>query len=275
MTSRGHDDDWTVPALRPAEHGPATRFARMVGGRPVAVFAAALLGCFVLLAAGATLLGLLVTHVLVGEVGLGGPDGDAIRSLTAHRTPFLDDASSVGSAIGGAPVLPILVGLLAIAFAVRRHWRLAAFAVFVLATESATYRVASLLVPRDRPHVKRLESLPADASWPSGHTAASVAVYAGLALLLTSAVRARGARIAAWAVAVLIPVVVALSRMYRGMHHPLDVAGGALIGLGTITALVFACRAAGASAEARAPAGVRTPRPGRGDNRSRAVGTVR
>jgi undecaprenyl-diphosphatase len=276
MQSRGHDDHWTVPALRPADHGPAARFAGSIGGRPVAVFAAALLGCFVLLAAAATLLGLLVTDVLVGDLGLGGPDGDAIRSLTAHRTPFLNDATAVGSAIGGAPVLPILVGLLAIGFAVKRHWRIAAFAVFVLVTESATYRVASWLVPRDRPQVKRLESLPADASWPSGHTAASIAVYAGLALLLTSAVKARGARVAVWAVALLIPVVVALSRMYRGMHHPLDVAGGALVGLGAITALVFACRAAGAAARSRTPARVRASQArGAGGDRRRSVGSVR
>jgi membrane-associated phospholipid phosphatase len=59
-----------------------------------------------------------------------------------------------------------------------------------------------------------------------------------------------------WAVAVLIPVVVALSRMYRGMHHPLDVAGGLIIGIGAIAALVFACRAAGAAG--RAPVGARS-----------------
>jgi membrane-associated phospholipid phosphatase len=45
---------------------------------------------------------------------------------------------------------------------------------------------------------------------------------------------------------------VALSRMYRGMHHPLDVAGGVIIGIGAILLLLFACRAAGAAAEARA-----------------------
>ena len=35
------------------------------------------------------------------------------RSLVADRTPFLTDASAVGSTVGGAPVLPILVGLIA------------------------------------------------------------------------------------------------------------------------------------------------------------------
>ena len=44
---------------------------------------------------------------------------------------------------------------------------------------------------------------------------------------------------------------VALSRMYRGMHHPLDVAGGVLVGIGAVLVVLFACRAAGAAADAR------------------------
>jgi membrane-associated phospholipid phosphatase len=43
-----------------------------------------------------------------------------------------------------------------------------------------------------------------------------------------------------------------MARMYRGMHHPLDVAGGVLVGIGAIVLLLFACRAAGAAAERRA-----------------------
>jgi undecaprenyl-diphosphatase len=135
---------------------------------------------------------------------------------------------------------------------VQRKWRIAAFAVFVLVVESATYRVASIVVPRDRPHVHRLEDLPADASFPSGHTAASLAVYCGLVLLLTSALPRGAWRAGAWLVALLLPAFVAFSRMYRGMHHPLDVAAGALIGIGAVLALLFACRAAGVAATAHA-----------------------
>ncbi len=156
------------------------------------------------------------------------------------------------SAVGGAPVLPILVALIAIVFAIQRRWRIAAFAVFVLVVESATYRVTSLVVPRDRPHVHRLEDLPANASYPSGHTAASIAVYAGLVLLLTSAIPNRKLRIAAWVMAIVLPLFVAFSRMYRGMHHPLDVAGGALVGVGAVVVLLFACRAAEAAAHSTA-----------------------
>jgi membrane-associated phospholipid phosphatase len=44
---------------------------------------------------------------------------------------------------------------------------------------------------------------------------------------------------------------VALSRTYRGMHHPLDVAGGIALGLVALVVLVFVCRTAGATADAR------------------------
>ena len=44
-----------------------------------------------------------------------------------------------------------------------------------------------------------------NASYPSGHTAASIAVYCGLALLLTSMIKNRIFRVAVWSVAVLIP----------------------------------------------------------------------
>jgi membrane-associated phospholipid phosphatase len=243
-----------VPLLDAHERGPARRFARRLRGHhPAAVFLAAILAGAAVLCLIAIALGLLVTDVLLHASGVARADDGAVRSLVAERTPFLTDASEVGSNLGGAPFLPILVGTIALVCAVLGRWRIAAFALFALAVESATYRVASLAVPRERPSVKRLDDLPANDSFPSGHTAASVAVYVGLALLITSRFRHRGVRLLAWAVAILVPLFVAFARMYRGMHHPLDVAGGCLIGLGAVVVLLFACRAASVAHQARGP----------------------
>ena len=250
----GHyDDSRVVPVLVARPGGPAERFARLLGGRhPAAVFFAAVLAGLAALALVSIAAGLLVTDVLL-KAGLAGTDESAVRSIVAERTPLLTDASEVGSTVGGAPLLPILVGLIALVCAVLRRWLIAAFAVFVLSVESATYRITSIVVPRDRPHVNRLEDLPVDASYPSGHTAAAIAVYAGLVLLITSRLRGRGrgTRVLAWAVAILIPLFVAFSRMYRGMHHPLDVLGGVLVGIGALLVLLFACRAATVAQTAR------------------------
>lgn len=241
-----------LPVLEARRSGPAERFANRLHGRhPAAVFFTAVLAGFALLALLSIALGLLVTDLLLDIGGLRHADNSFVTSLVDERTPLLTDASEILSAVGGAPLLPVLVGAIAIVCAFVREWRIAAFAVFVLMVESATYRVTSLAVPRDRPHVHRLEDLPTDASYPSGHTAAAIAVYAGLVLLLTSHFPTRVLRIFAWVVAIVIPVLVAFARMYRGMHHPLDTAGGLVIGIGALLVLLFATRAAGVAKEAR------------------------
>ena len=253
--------DRVVPVLGARGGGPAERFAdRLRGRHPAAVFFAALLTGLAALAVISIALGLLVTDVLLDIGELRRADNSFVSSLVGERTPFLTDASDVFSMVGGAPLLPILVGVIALVAAVLRQWQVAAFAAFALMVESATYRVTSLAVPRDRPHVHRLEDLPADASYPSGHTAAAIAVYAGLVLLLTSRFPTRALRVCAWALAIVIPVLVAFARMYRGMHHPLDTAGGLVVGIGALLVLLFATRAASAASETRRATATRPAR---------------
>jgi membrane-associated phospholipid phosphatase len=133
----------------------------------------------------------------------------------------------------------------------QRRWRIAAYVLFAVAVESGTYRATTLFVERRRPEVERLESLPVDASYPSGHTAASIALYSSLALLLTSGFALGRWRYLVWAIALAIPPIVGLSRIYRGMHHPLDVLAGVPIGIAAIAVVLFACRVAGASISSR------------------------
>jgi membrane-associated phospholipid phosphatase len=75
----------------------------------------------------------------------------------------------------------------------------------------------------------------------------------------------RGWRILAIAIAVLVPVAVALSRLYRGMHYPTDVLGGLILGVSwlfftsrvLLTTLVkgvtTSAAASGSSGHVRAP----------------------
>ena len=251
-TERRAEGKLPVFAARPG--GVAERFAQAMGSRhPALVFFLALLGGFLLLLVASILLGLLIVHVLASGSGLGlaGEDQSFVEELVDERSGTLTTVSEVASQVGGAPVLPIIVGIISIYCAFTRRWLVAAFGVFVLLAESAAYHLTSIVVPRDRPAVNRLEDLPVDASYPSGHTAASVAVYAGLVLLLTASIAGSVKRALAWTCAILLTTFVALSRMYRGMHHPLDVAGGVLVGIGAILLLLFACRAASAAAERR------------------------
>jgi len=217
------------------------------GGHPVWTY---VFGIAIAVAAIASLsiaVGLLVTHVLLHVHGVASDDESFVRFLSRHRSRGLTDASLVGSIMAGGVVLPIVVAVAAVVAGIAKHWRLAGFLLFALAVESTSYRITTLVVHRHRPEVHRLEKLPVDASYPSGHTAASIAVYCGLALLLTSRIRNRTAQIAIWLVAASIPLYVAFSRMYRGMHHPIDVGGGVIIGIAALCALVVVTRAAGSA----------------------------
>jgi membrane-associated phospholipid phosphatase len=218
-------------------------------GHPVWTYVSGILVAFALIACISIVLGLLVTKVLLHVHGVASDDERFVGFLARHRSTGLTDASLVGSIIAGGVVLPIIAGVAAAAACLAKHWRLAGFLLFALAVESGSYRATTLVVHRHRPEVHRLENLAINASYPSGHTAASIAIYGGLALLLTSRIKNRGAQVAIWVVAALIPVFVALSRMYRGMHHPLDVMGGIVIGIAALSALVLVTRAAGHAAE--------------------------
>lgn len=237
-----------MPVLDARPGGAAERVAASFAGvHPALVFVLLMLGGLAVLAALSIGCGVLVTRVLEPAWGIGSADERVNAWLAAHRTSSRTDASLVGSIIAGGVVLPIVVGVVAVACVALRQWRIAAFAVFALGVEAAAYRATTLAVHSHRPRVVRLENLPVNASYPSGHTAASIAVYGGLALLFTSRFTNRVVRTLAWSSIVLVVAFVATSRMYRGMHHPLDVAGGVLVGIGALVVVLFACRAAGAA----------------------------
>jgi membrane-associated phospholipid phosphatase len=246
------DDGLQAPVLRARKGGPAERLGEALGNlHPALVFVVVMLAGLAATAALSICLGFLVTKVLEPSWGIGAANERANAWFAAHRTGSRTDASLVGSIVAGGVVLPIVAGSIALVCAVLRKWRIAAFVVFALGVESASYRLTTLVVHSQRPRVARLENLPVNASYPSGHTAAAIAVYGGLALLIASRVRHTAVRVLAWTFAVAIVAFVSLSRTYRGMHHPLDIAGGVVLGVVTLAVLVFVCRTAGATMDAR------------------------
>jgi membrane-associated phospholipid phosphatase len=240
------------PLLEPAPSGPAARFADAVGpGHPVRVFLAAAIGGYLLLVTFMVLLGLLLTRVILHIHAVSAWDASASRWLAGTRTPTLVDLSWVGSTLAGGVVIPILVGGLLLLFVLHRRWRLAAFTLFVICIESGAYRATSLVIHRDRPDVHRLETLPVNASYPSGHTAASIALFGGLLLVLASRVESLALRIMLWSLVIVIPAFVIWARLLRGMHHVTDTAAGVILGILALCITVFAARAAGAAAARR------------------------
>src|SRR5262249_7455631 len=215
----------------------AARFHPIVQATEVAVAG------YVVLALFAVALGALLTHVLL-DGWLGQFDRDAVQWLADHRTPTWNTLSNIGSNLAGGITVPVVVFIILVLCAVTHHWAL--FGLFAIAAslEGMTYLTATYFIVRTRPPVPRLEDLIVSDSYFSGHTAAAVMMYGSAAVAVYVLTRNRMARAPAIALAVLVPIVVALSRMYRGMHFPTDTLSGALIGLGCLAVAVVAVRRA-------------------------------
>jgi membrane-associated phospholipid phosphatase len=226
------------------------RLAERLGGRlrthrPVVAGGAIVIAGYIVMAVLVIGLGLILTKWLVnGSVGTW--DDGVNRWFVAHRTTTLNSVSSVGSNLGATLTIIGIAVVAGIVLAIARHWRELAFLAAALIIEGSVSLTSSIVVDRARPNVPRLDAAPPTASFPSGHAAAAMVLYVSLALLITSHVRNTAVRTLVWLLAITIPIYVAISRLYRGMHHPTDVMGSAVIGAGAMIFALLACRTAGA-----------------------------
>ncbi len=152
----------------------------------------------------------------------------AVEALENARTTTLDTASTIASALGDtATVVGLtLLACLALVLVPRLpRWREAVFLAVGVSLQSMIFVLITASVDRTRPDVERMDDSPPTSSYTSGHTGAATALYAGLAVLVLSRVRAPWRKPLA-ALLLLLPLLVGLARLYRGMHHPTDVAGG-------------------------------------------------
>ena len=168
-------------------------------------------------------LGLLVTKVLADDWPFTAEDA-LNRELAGDRTGFWNAVTLFFSTLASTPVIIGVTALTALILRlVLRRWREPLFLCAAVTAQAIVFFFATLIIDRRRPDVPKMDESPPTSSFPSGHTSAAVALYAGLALLLALLARRTWIKALAWAL-LLVPLAVALSRMYRGMHHPSDVA---------------------------------------------------
>src|SRR3954453_9549483 len=203
------------------------------GARPRngAVVVGLVLAAFVLVELVLLGLGRLVTHVLVHSA-LHRDEFAFERDVVAHRTPGWNHVTSFGTLIGGTEVVLAMTAVGCLLLFLRAHGpRLPAFLAVAVAGETALFVLASLVIDRLRPGIPHLDAAPPTSSFPSGHTAASVALWCGLAFGLARTHPRHPLRVLSWVLAVALPAFVLSSRLYRGMHWPTDVAASVVFTL--------------------------------------------
>jgi undecaprenyl-diphosphatase len=159
--------------------------------------------------------------------------------LYLHRTfgeggwlALMGALSAIGSGWGALMVLPL--------FASPRTRRFAASLGAVLGLTAITVFVLKAIVKRRRPYLvvsdvhARVFEAPTDFSFPSGHAAGSFAFAMFVAVVLVRhALREptkRKRRILLSVLAMLAAFGVAMSRCALGVHFPIDIVAGALLG---------------------------------------------
>jgi membrane-associated phospholipid phosphatase len=154
----------------------------------------------------------------------------AVRELASARTPVLDALTAVWSALATTEVIigACVVTIVALWWWTRQWW-LAVVPAIAVAVQAAVFMTAALAVARERPDAVPLEIAPPTSSFPSGHVGASTAFCLTLAVLARR-IRHPALRWLATVACLLVPVLVAYARLYRGMHHPTDVVAGAVVG---------------------------------------------
>ena len=158
------------------------------------------------------------------------------RWFAAHRTPSGNTWSNdISVACATTGILIVGVAACVIVLAVIRHWRPVVFIAVVMFGELAAFLAAAAVVQRPRPYVSHLDHHLPTSAYPSGHVAATTCLYGAIAIVVLGHTRG-------WwrwlfvALAIAAPAAIALSRMYRGEHHPTDVLGSLIFAALWLTA---------------------------------------
>jgi membrane-associated phospholipid phosphatase len=215
------------PAPGTREAALAARWRRLRDGAPTALF---LLGWAVALAAVLIGVGWVLSKV-VHDDGIGRADSSLSRWLAGNRSDQVTDMTRFTTMLADTVTITVLAVLtVAVAAWLWRRWREPMLVAAAVTGEVAIFLLVTLMVDRQRPPVRHLDEAPPTSSFPSGHTAAAIVLYGALAVLASERARSAAVKWLFIALAVVLPLLVAASRLYRGMHYLSDVLGGILLG---------------------------------------------
>jgi undecaprenyl-diphosphatase len=157
-------------------------------------------------------------------------DVAVLEWMGTMRRPWLTDVMLFFTFIGNGSIeVPLAL------LATYAMWRLgrplcAKRYVFAALSAEVLYAILKPSFQRDRPRI--IERL-ADAGWysyPSGHAMLAPVIYGFGLILLAKSVRSGSARSMLLALALTIPPLIAISRVYLGVHYPSDVVGALFLG---------------------------------------------
>ena len=151
-----------------------------------------------------------------------------VQSIASpNLTALLRLLTRLGSTVGLTALGVVVVAV----FLYMRRLRYIMLLLFVMAGQAVMQYGFKAIFERERPQALFDYMVGDTPSFPSGHALAATCFFGLVAHLTSLNLVSRGSQIAVWTLAIVIVLIVGLSRIYFDVHYPSDVAAGYLAGL--------------------------------------------
>lgn len=160
------------------------------------------------------------------------PNEDSlITDLQTTRTATWDTVTKIWSMIGNTEyIIGTCVVVSLIILWRTRQWWYAVIPGIAIAMQATLFVISAWIIGRSRPEAAHLDPAPPTSSYPSGHVGAATALYLSFAFM-AQRIETAWLRRVLTTLLLIVPLLVAYARFYRGMHHLTDILVGLLNGI--------------------------------------------
>lgn len=184
--------------------------------------------------AGILIAALVVIMVLIKNGGIVEFDNNVFNLVTRNENIPLENMYRVFTFLGSTIFIIVACLAILVICILMKKKKIGFVIVGSVAISTIVNNVIKLIFRRPRPEVRRLV-VEKSFSFPSGHTMAAVTLYGILIFFVMRSKLNKKAKLAISIVLGLLPICVAISRIYLGAHFASDVTGAAI----TSTALLL------------------------------------
>ena len=221
-------------------------------------------GIFLLIGSSVAITGTYLFAKLASRVAAGKTqafDETVLAWFGTHRLPGLDGIMLDVTALGTGTVVVMIVTVAALFLWLTRHHYSAILLVVATLGSILLNNLLKWGFERPRPDVISWVANAHFYSFPSGHAMTATVVYSTVAYLAGRLLAKHSARVAVMATALLVILLICVSRLYLGVHYPSDVIAGFTIGLAWAGFCMAAIEAIQLYARRNAPEVLRVERP--------------
>lgn len=146
------------------------------------------------------------------------------RNLSATLTSFVKQVTHFGS----ARYVIIILCLLLLLFLFKKWYTEAIFLTVNVAMAPILVTILKYVYDRQRPSLPHLV-VEKGLSFPSGHATVSIMLYVTLMVICRQRISHQHLKAIPVVLAIIVVVLIGMSRIYLGVHYPTDILGGWLI----------------------------------------------